>query len=136
MAQVRAAGRAGAGDFEFAPALAKVSAAQCLVPLARVARSHSDLRGAATTLVSRLVSALVADGILFQPVHRSLCAAGIFYFHPDAARICVAVGGQGFLATQASIQRDDLLASSRRVQSIGPAFLKREFEAVAVAVRG
>ncbi len=136
MAQVRAADRAGAGDFEFASALAKASAAECLVCLARVARSRGDLRGGATTLVSRLVSALVAAGILFQPVHRSLCAAGILYFHPDAARICVAVGGQGFVATQASTQRDDLLASSERVQSVGPAFLKREFEAVAVAVRG
>jgi predicted NodU family carbamoyl transferase len=50
--------------------------------------------------------------------------------------VCTPDGGQGFVATQVSAQRDDLLASSERVQSIGPAFLKREFEAVAVAVRG
>jgi hypothetical protein len=30
-------------------------------------------------------------GILFQPVHWTLRAGGIFYFYPDAARICAAV---------------------------------------------
>jgi hypothetical protein len=37
------------------------------------------------------VSALVAAGILFQPVQGTLRAGGIFYFHSDSARICAAV---------------------------------------------
>ena len=124
MAQVRAADRAGAGDFKFTAALAKAFAGKLLVCLARVARPRGNLRGAATALVPGLVSALVAAGILFQPVHWTLRAGGIFYFYPDAARICAAVDRQRSIATQASAQRGYLLASSQRLQSIGSAFLK------------
>ena len=93
MAQVRAADRAGPGDHQFAPALAKASVGERLVHRACRARDCSGLRGAATALVSRLVSALVAAGILFQPVHGPLRAAGIFYFHPDAAGLDIARDG-------------------------------------------
>ena len=98
MAQVRAAERAGTGDFKLAAALAAVSAGELLAGLARVAWPRGDLRGVATALVSRLVSALVAAGILLQPVHWPLRAGGIFYFHPDAARMGVALDGQRSVA--------------------------------------
>ena len=124
MALVRAAGRAGTRDFKFVPALAAASAGEFLVCLACAARPCGNLRGAATALVSRLVSALVAAGILLQPVHWPLRAGGIFYFHPDAARMGVALDGQKSVATQASAQRGDLLASSQRLQPIRPAVLK------------
>ena len=124
MAQVRAADRAGAGDFKFGAALAAAFAGEFWVCHARVARPRGNLRGAATALVPGLVSALAAARILFQPVHWTLRAGGIFCFHPDAARIGAAVDGQRSVATQASAQRGDLLASSQRWQSIGSAFLK------------
>ena len=124
MAQVRAADCAGTGDFKFGAALAVASAGEFLVCHARVARPRGNLRGAATALVPGLVSALVAAGILFQPVHWTLRAGGIFYFYPDAARICAAVDRQRSIATQASAQRGYLLASSQRLQSAGPALLK------------
>ena len=124
MAQVRTADRAGTDDFKFGLALAASSASECLAYFARRVRTHRSLCGAATALVQRLLSAFFAIGILLQPVHRSLCAGGVFYFHRDAARICAAVDGQKSVATQASAQRGDLLASSQRLQPIRPAVLK------------
>lgn len=85
MAQVRPADRAGTGDHQFTPALAKASASGRLVRGAWVARRRGDLRGVAATLVSGLVSAVVAAGVLFQPIHRPLRALGIFYFYRDPA---------------------------------------------------
>ena len=127
MAQVRAADRAGTGDFEFAAALATASAGEFLVCRACVGRPHGDLRGMATALVSRLVPALVAAGILFEPAHRSLRAGGVFYFHPYAGRTGAAAGRQGFVATQTSARCEDILGSVQRLQSAGPAFLKLKF---------
>jgi hypothetical protein len=54
MAQVRAADRAGAGDFKFGPALAAAFAGEFLVCHARVARPRGDLRAVATALVPGL----------------------------------------------------------------------------------
>ena len=124
MAQIRPADRAGAGDSKFTPALAKASAGRLLVRLARIPSCCGNLRGAMSTLVSGLVSFIVATGILFQPIHRPLRAVGVFYFHYHTARIWVAIVGQRSFAAKASTQRHDILASSERVQSIGPALLK------------
>src|SRR5665213_4241317 len=115
MAQVRAADRAGPGGFKFAFALAETSAGKLLVCLARTACRRGDWRGAATALVPGLVSALVATGILFQPVPRPRRAGDIFYFHPDAARLGAPADRQGFVATQTSARREDLLASGPRL---------------------
>src|ERR1039458_7954710 len=109
MAQVRAADRAWTCDSWFAAALAKASAGKLLVCLARVARRRGNLRGRTTALVPGLVSALVAAGILFQPVHWPVRAGRVFYFHSDAARIGAAVDGQRPIATQASAQRGHVL---------------------------
>ena len=98
MAQVGAVDLAGTGDFEFAVALAKASAAKLLARFAHAARRRGDLCVAATAVVSRLVSAVIAAGILFQPVCWPLRAGDIFYFHNHAARIFVAAGWQGFVA--------------------------------------
>lgn len=124
MAQVRAVDRIGTGDFEFAIALAKASFGESLVCLARVDSPRGNLRGGATALVSWLVSALFKAGILFQPARWPLRAGDIFYFHNHAARICVAAGGQRLVATQTPTRSEHSLASSQRLQSIGPALLK------------
>src|ERR1700723_2508263 len=97
MAQVHAADRAGAGDFKFASALAKTFAGELLAGITRVAGRHGDLRVAETALVSGLVSALFAFGLLFQPIHWPLRVAVVFYFHNDAAWFWAAAGRQRFI---------------------------------------
>ena len=124
MAQVRAVDRTRRRDLKLGAALAAASAGGCLVCFAFVARPRGHLRDAATALVPKLVSVLVAAGILFQPVHWTVRAGGVFYFYNHAARICVALDGQRFVATQATTQSGYLLASSQRLQSVGPALLK------------
>lgn len=99
MAQVRALDVAWAGDFKFVNALAKAFAGKILARISCVARRRGSFCIAATALVSRLVSVVIAIGILFQPVHRPLRAAVVFHFHRDAAGICAAARGQGFIAT-------------------------------------
>jgi len=93
MAQVCFTNHAWAGDFKFAPALAKTLVTQYLVDFAGIARPHGYLRVATTALVPKLLPAFFAAGILFQPVHWPLCAVAFFHFYNDAARVRAADDG-------------------------------------------
>lgn len=98
MAQVRAAGRDRPGDFKFALALAKAFAGECLVWVACVAHRRGNFRSAATWLVPRLVSFVVAAGILFQPVRWPLRAGDFLRLYHYSLGTWTAVVGQRFVA--------------------------------------
>ena len=98
MAQIRVARRTGLGNSGFAPALATSFINQCLVRHARRSRCCGGLRSVATALVPRLVPALAAAGILFQPVHWPMHSVPVLLSDHHAAGLGVAPGGQGCVA--------------------------------------
>jgi hypothetical protein len=125
MAQIRAAGRAWPGSYQFGTALApcfgnQVMAKYFVHPGARCHRRHPE-----AAPVPWLPLVFDAGWFCRQQDSWPDLIDAVFPIRSHAGRLDIAFDRQGFASTQTSSQCNKLLATIKRFQSAGSTFLNR-----------
>jgi hypothetical protein len=123
MAQIHPVGSFGPGNHQFRATLASRFGKSRMADFVVHPCAHRHLCRAAAPLVSRLSFVFDAGGVCYQPDSWPNFADVIFPVHSDTRRLDIADDGQGSASTQSSSECIDLLASVKRIQSVGSAFL-------------